>query len=74
MDFSTILIADEEGFAQNLYQAKINDNWISAFISIEFSNANFGQYNNRNGYENATQCEGLKLLFNYLAEQGKIPA
>lgn len=44
MDFSTILIADEEGFAQNLYQAKINDNWISAFISIEFSNANFGQY------------------------------
>jgi hypothetical protein len=49
-------------------------NWIDGFISIDFLNANFGQYETASEMKAATTSEGLRLFFDWLVEQGKLPA
>jgi len=46
----------------------------TGFISIDFLNANFGQYETASEMKAATTSEGLRLFFDWLVEQGKLPA
>jgi hypothetical protein len=62
------------GQAYNPYAAKWNGEWLEGTISIDFLDDNFGQYGTANEMKNATSSEGLKSYFDYLVEQGKIPA
>jgi len=73
MDFS--IFGNEEGLIMNPYAGKINEDvqWIQGFISANFLNKNFGQYNTATEMKNATSSEGLKLFFDYLVEQGILP-
>ena len=58
---------------KNPYQSKIDGEWVEGEISSNFLNNNFGEYKNATEMKNATNSEGLKLFFDYLAEKGDIP-
>ena len=66
-------IETENGYAYNPYGGKENEEWVEGTISVEFLNNNFGQYSTTTEMKNATESEGLKLFFDYLVQQGKIP-
>lgn len=70
MDFLTI--ADGNGFIANPYAAKRGDTWLEGQISAEFLNTNFGTFTTVAEMKTATTSEGLKLFFDWLAEQGKL--
>ena len=74
-DFYAILTEVEPGQAYNPYAGKDSEgNWLEGYISIDFLNTNFGQYSTATEMKNATESEGLKLFFDWLVEQGKLPA
>lgn len=72
MDF--ISISNDQGMINNPFSAKCDNEWIAGQINAEFLQTNFGQFNTATEMKNATESEGLKLFFSYLAEQGKIQA
>lgn len=73
MDFS-VLEHDENNLTYNPYAAKTEDGeWIEGYISIDFLNEYFGQYETATEMKNATESEGLRLFFDWLVEQGKLP-
>lgn len=56
------------------YACKMSDGkWIEGTLSIDFLNTNFGQFETATEMKNATESEGLKLFFDWLVEQGKLP-
>jgi hypothetical protein len=74
-DFKKILEEVSEGQAYNPYAGQdVDGSWIEGTISIDFLNNNFGQYDTSKEMKNATESEGLNLYFDWLVEQGKIPA
>ena len=66
------IFASDETY--NPFAEKISDTWAEGTISIAFLQNNFGQYTTATEMKNATDSEGLRLYFDYLNEQGKIPA
>jgi hypothetical protein len=77
MDFYNILdeVQDAKGQTYMPYAGKMDDGtWIEGTISIDFLNANFGNFTTATEMKNATQSEGLQLFFDWLVEQGKLPA
>jgi hypothetical protein len=72
MDFYTVSNGDD--FIFNPYAGKSEDGWIEGYTSVEFLNADFGQYSTATEMKNATTSEGLQLFFDYLVEQGKLSA
>ncbi len=75
MDFYDILEEVRPGYAYNPYAGKTEDGeWKEGWVSIDFLNEHFGRYNTATEMKNATTSEGLKLFFDWLVEQGKLPA
>lgn len=73
MDFT--ILANSDGNIINPYAGKdVLSNWIEGTISAEFLNINFGQYTTATEMKNATTSEGLKLFFDYLVGEGKLPS
>lgn len=73
MDFYTISNGQDEIY--NPYAGKDADgNWLEGTTSVEFLNNVFGQYDTATEMKNATTSEGLKLFFDYLVGEGKLPA
>lgn len=73
MNFNNILTETYPGFSYTPYSFQRDAEWVEGEISISFLNSNFGEYKNATEMKNATTSEGLKLYFDWLAEQGKIP-
>ena len=74
-DFNAILEEVEPDFAYTPYASKdLEGKWREGFMSISFLNEHFGQYETAEEMKNATTSEGLKLFFDWLVEQGKLPA
>lgn len=73
MDFYDILEEIRPGYAYNPYAAKVDGEWKEGGVSIDFLNEHFGQYETAEEMKNATTSEGLKLFFDWLVEQGKLP-
>ena len=70
-DFVAIAKGAEE--LPNPYAAYTPDGeWLPGFISVEFLQANFGQHTTASEMQAATDSEGLKLFFGWLADQGQI--
>ena len=76
MDFSTLgLEMIDEDYAYSPFAGKTEDGeWQEGGVSIDFLNEHFGQYETAEEMKNATTSEGLKLFFDWLVEQGKLPA
>lgn len=74
MDFYTILEQVDEGQAYSPYAGKSDDEWIEGTVSIDFLNEHFGKIETATEMKEATTSEGLKLFFDWLVEQEKIPA
>ena len=71
MNYYDILEEIEEGFAYNPYAAKTeNGTWLEGYISINFLNAHFSQFETAEEMKNATESEGLKLYFDWLKQKG----
>ena len=66
-------IKNEKGEINNPYAGKLNGNWFKGTIDVDFLNENFGEYKTATKMKEATESEGLKLFFDYLAEKGHIP-
>lgn len=74
MDFNTLSVA-HDGKIENKYAGRLDDGtWLTGTIDTNFLNDNFGQFTTATEMKNATTSEGLKLFFDWLAEQGEIPA
>jgi hypothetical protein len=74
MDFS-VLDEDLDGFILNPYAGRDEEgNWISGYTSVDFLNANFGQFSTATLMKEATTCIGLQMFFNDLVSQGKLAA
>lgn len=72
-DFRT-LEEIEPGQAYCPYAARTVDGvWQPGLISIAALQERFGQYDTASEMKAATDSEGLKLYFDWLADQGKIP-
>lgn len=70
MDFYAILVDVADGDAVNPYAAQLDTGeWVIGGISIDFLNANFGQYSTAQECIDATESEGLKLYFQWLKDQ-----
>ena len=70
-DFVAIANGHEE--IPNPYAAYAPDGeWLPGYISVEFLQSNFGQYATASEMQAATDSEGLKLFFGWLADQGQI--
>lgn len=76
MNFDEILepIEGFERFSYNPYAGLDDGEWLEGTISIDFLKEYFGQYSTATEMKNATESEGLKLYFDWLVEQGKLPA
>lgn len=62
-----------EGFAVNPYAYKKDgENWQKGYVSINFLNDHFGQYETTDEMINATESEGLKLYFDWLRDKGTL--
>lgn len=73
MDFYALSSGEDNIY--NPYAGKdVDGNWIEGTTSMGFLNNVFGQYSTATEMKNATTSEGLKLFFDYLVKQGKIPA
>lgn len=71
MDFYYILEEVEEGHAYNPYAGRTKEGeWIEGYVSIDFLNAHFSQYETADEMIAATESEGLKLYFQWLKDQG----
>ena len=61
------IFADQNREIKNPYAGKTaNNEWLEGTISVDFLNANFGQYETLNECIEATESEGLKLFFEHL--------
>lgn len=59
----------------NPYAGKdANGNWLSGTIDIDFLQQQFGHLSTALEMQAATDSEGLRLYFGWLAEQGILPA
>lgn len=71
MDFYYILEEVEEGHAYNPYAGRTKEGeWIEGYVSIDFLNEHFSQYETADEMIDATNSEGLKLYFAWLRDQG----
>lgn len=48
--------------------------WLSGVVSVDWLQEHFGQYETAAEMKAATESEGLRLYFDWLAAQGLIPA
>lgn len=71
MNFYDVLEEIEQGQAYNPYAGRTKDgDWIEGYISIDFLNAHFSQYETADEMIAATESEGLKLYFAWLRDKG----
>ena len=69
--FDKVPFDEEEMMAINPYGGKNSDGeWVKGYISIDYLNNYFGQYETAEEMINATESEGLKLYFQYLKDEG----
>lgn len=62
-------------FTPNPYAAQNSDGtWIEGGTSIAFLNTNFGTMTTATEMKAATTSVGLQMFFDYLVQQGKLPA
>ena len=66
-------MANENGLIYYPYSSKKDGEWITGKINVNFLEKNYGECETATEMKEATNSEGLKLFFDYLAEQGKIP-
>ena len=64
---------DFSNFEINPYSAKKDGKWIEGGVSSEYLNEKYGEFETATEMKKATKSEGLKLFFDYLAEEGHIP-
>jgi len=70
MDFYYILEEVEEGHAYNPYAGRTKEGeWIEGYVSIDFLNEHFSQYETADEMIDATNSEGLKLYFAWLRDE-----
>ena len=72
MDFYNIVKEEDilKGYSKNPYSAKkTNGEWLKGFISIDFLNEHFSQFETVGEMKKATESEGLKMYFDWLKEQ-----
>jgi len=76
IDFYDVVEEDvnEVGYTYNPYAGKLNGEWIEGYTSIDLLNKNFGDCQTAQEMKEATSSEGLQLFFDWLVEQGKLPA
>lgn len=73
-DFFDIVDDDYHGMTINPFAGKnVEGEWISGFTSIEFLNDHFGKFKTATEMKRATNSEELRMFFNWLVEQNKIP-
>lgn len=71
-DFTQILGSDDH--APNPFAGRTEaGKWISGTISVPFLQEHFGHFSTATEMIAATESEGLKLYFEWLADEGKIP-
>lgn len=74
MDFWSILAQVDDGIAENPFAGRNEaGDWIPGLISIAFLQQHFGQFSTATEMQAATESEGLKAYFEWLAENGVIP-
>lgn len=69
MDFSVIL-DHVDGWGYNPYASIDVGKWVEGQISVDYLNEHYGKYETATKMKNATTSEGLRLYFDWLAEQG----
>lgn len=77
MDFYNILeeVESIEGYAKNPYAGKRDGEWTNGFISIDWLNTHFGEFDNATDMIAKAESyglEGIVLYFRWLVDEGKI--
>lgn len=71
-DFQEVL--GEAADAKNPFAGRANNgDWLEGFVSVPFLQEHFGHLSTATEMQAATESEGLKLYFGWLADQGIIP-
>lgn len=72
INFAELLGAELE--SENPFAGKTDSGeWIEGYVSVSFLQEHFGHLSTATEMQAATESEGLKLYFGWLADQGIIP-